>query len=86
MPIPKPNSGESQSDFVSRCMSAMSGENRPEDQKLAICYAQYRKSVGNNVTKADLLNELMFEKRRLAAIIEDAGSERIEGSTDQYTK
>jgi hypothetical protein len=40
MPIPKP-SGEKQSEYISKCMSAISGE-YPQDQALAICYNTYR--------------------------------------------
>lgn len=44
MPIPKPNSGESQDNYISRCMSAQSEENKPQEQKLAICYSTWRDS------------------------------------------
>jgi len=41
MPIPKPNDGESESDFHARCMEAIGGEYEP-DQANAICFSQYR--------------------------------------------
>ena len=40
MPIPKP-SGESQKEYISKCMSAIGGEYE-QDQALAICYNTYR--------------------------------------------
>ena len=40
MPIPTP-SGESQKEYISKCMSAIGGE-YPQDQALAICYNTYR--------------------------------------------
>lgn len=54
MPIPNPESGESQNDFVSRCMSAMSGDDKPNDQKVAICMTKWRESKKSmDVTKED---------------------------------
>lgn len=41
MPIPKPNSGESESDFVGRCMSEI-GNEYDQDQAVAICFNTYR--------------------------------------------
>ena len=43
MPLPKPNKTESQDEFVSRCMSddVMVSEYPDEEQRLAICTAQY---------------------------------------------
>ena len=40
MPIPKP-SGESQKEYISKCMSAI-GDEYDRDQALAICYDTYR--------------------------------------------
>lgn len=57
MPIPKPKEGESQNDFMSRCMSAMSSEFSDEKQRSAVCYSTFRKkevgsfSVFSPVTK-----------------------------------
>jgi hypothetical protein len=42
-PIPSPASGEDKKDFITRCMKAIGGENKSEEQKLAICYAQIEK-------------------------------------------
>jgi len=41
--IPHPSAGESQNEFISRCMSSLSDEDKPQDQLLAICYAQWEK-------------------------------------------
>lgn len=41
MPIPKPNSGENESDFVSRCISKIIDE-YDQDQAAAICYNSWR--------------------------------------------
>lgn len=44
IPIPKPNSGEKQSEFIARCMQFLMGEdpNRDKKQALAIAYSQWR--------------------------------------------
>jgi len=43
MPIPKPRAGESEDDFIGRCMAdeTMQTEYPEEDQRAAICYGQF---------------------------------------------
>jgi hypothetical protein len=43
-PIPSPRSGESEDDFISRCIATLSevDSDRPRDQVAAICYRQWR--------------------------------------------
>lgn len=43
MPIPKPHSGESESDFISRCMSnsTMNSEYPKDKQRYAICQSAW---------------------------------------------
>lgn len=42
MPIPTPKPGESEADFISRCMSdsTMKNEYPEEDQRAAVCYGK----------------------------------------------
>ncbi len=44
MPIPKPNSGESESDFMARCTgdTTMLAEYSQRDQRVAVCLSSYR--------------------------------------------
>lgn len=44
MPLPKPKPGESQNDFIGRCVSdpIMESEFPRQDQRLIICYVQFR--------------------------------------------
>ena len=44
MPIPKPNSGEAESDFMARCMDdrTMLAEYSQRDQRVAVCLSSYR--------------------------------------------
>ena len=48
MPIPKPERGEQQEDFVARCMgSDTMGEDYPDEkQRAAVCYSSWRKEHG----------------------------------------
>lgn len=49
MPLPRPNQGESQDDFISRCMSDADivGEFPDKDQRLAVCRSQFLKGKDN---------------------------------------
>ena len=42
MPLPTPNKGEKQNDFISRCISAVAGEFPDSKQRVAVCYSQWR--------------------------------------------
>tara|TARA_R110001606_G_scaffold62168_2_gene144908 strand:+ start:170 stop:304 length:135 start_codon:yes stop_codon:yes gene_type:complete len=41
MPIPKPKSGEKQSQFMMRCVPKMMGE-YPKEKAIAICYNSFK--------------------------------------------
>jgi len=41
--IPTPSANESESEYIGRCMSAISGEYDTQEQALAVCYAQLEK-------------------------------------------
>lgn len=42
MPLPTPSKGEDRDAFISRCMSALKGEFPDQDQRLAVCFKQFR--------------------------------------------
>jgi hypothetical protein len=44
MPLPSPHQGESQQDFVSRCMvdSSMRSDFPKQEQRAAVCHQQWR--------------------------------------------
>jgi uncharacterized protein len=48
MPLPKPKDSETEKDFIKRCMSddLMKEEFDDNDQRLAVCYAQWNKQKG----------------------------------------
>lgn len=73
MPIPRPNSGESEDAYIGRCMSAMSDDDKPQDQKLAICFSELRKAAKD---------EAFGRIRKAAAVVRKAvESAEISGST-----
>lgn len=49
MPIPKPNEGESQKDFISRCMAnpTMNSDYPENDQRAAVCYSAWKDAKKN---------------------------------------
>lgn len=61
MPLPKPNSGESESEFVGRCMSEI-GNEYDQQQALAICYNTYRQEQGNAQKKAEEIKKESEQK------------------------
>jgi hypothetical protein len=72
MPIPSPNKGESQDDFMSRCMTFMHDEGgRPQEQQVAICLSTFRKGTQAMATK----NILAFA----------AGVDIVAGDADKKT-
>lgn len=54
MPIPTPNKGESQNQFVSRCMSFLADEESDLEQKqrLAVCFTKYKNWKKNRKKRA----------------------------------
>src|SRR5215831_18798206 len=55
MPLPKPHKGESQSDFMGRCMHEAYGAGAPEDrtqeQATAMCFSAWREVHGGEAPK-----------------------------------
>lgn len=49
MPLPIPKEDEKQDDFISRCMSndSMKSEFKDNDQRLAVCFSQWRRAKTN---------------------------------------
>lgn len=48
MPIPKPNKGESQDDFLARCIPAIAPEFEDNDQRVAVCGSAWRDAKSEN--------------------------------------
>lgn len=65
MPIPNKESGESENEYIGRCMSAI-GDEYTEDQALAICYNKFRENMN---TESKVLNRIKkFREEELKGI------------------
>lgn len=86
MPLPKPKKDETQSDYVSRCMEAQSDEDKPQDQKLAICYSKYRDSKNEDVIEvnkyAEITESLALEPGDRIRVISEASKGKV--GTSEY--
>lgn len=69
MPLPKPNAGETQNEFMSRCMeSAVMMEDFPDsDQRLAVCSTQWDAADEENNSARNLSRYVEILHRRIVA-------------------
>jgi hypothetical protein len=65
MPIPNPKGGESQNEFVSRCVSQISNE-YPQDQALAICINKFEENMSK--TTQQTVNQKIARMSKLRGI------------------
>lgn len=63
MPIPSPNKGEREDEYISRCMSEIGGEYDDPAQGVAVCYSTLRDARGQKMTAQDLYISKMNEYR-----------------------
>ena len=58
MPLPTPHNGETQSEFVSRCVKSLndSGEFESNNQRVAVCYSQFKKGHSKKKKQVDTNN------------------------------
>lgn len=61
MPLPKPRSGEEQDEFVSRCMGndTMREDFPEQDQRLAVCFSQWRDRKGTEPMQTKELRPIL---------------------------
>ncbi len=71
MPLPKPNTGESQDDFISRCMSDDTAQEEfpDQEQRLGVCFSQWRAEHGGEPPTRGLDS---MERKQLRVEIKDA--------------
>lgn len=62
MPIPKPRKGEDKNAFMGRCMGVLKDEKKPQDQKVAICFSQWKRGEAD----ASFLEEVPTETQEAA--------------------
>jgi hypothetical protein len=65
MPIPTRKGGESEDEYIPRCMAAIGGE-YPQDQALAICYDKFRENM--NKTTQQTVNQKIARMSKLRGI------------------
>ena len=54
MPIPSRSRDESRDEYISKCMHALKDENKPQDQKVAICFSQWKKAKSKKKSKGSV--------------------------------
>ena len=56
MPLPKPNKNEEESAYMTRCMDFLANEDKPNEQKVAMCLTTFRSKDGES--QADIVNKM----------------------------
>jgi hypothetical protein len=98
MPIPKVESGESQNDYVGKCMHAIASEYDTNEQAVAICINTYEKTNMSKSTEQRVAQKmagirLIFEAQEADKIISELAAKGeasypwdqcIEDQTKQY--
>lgn len=57
MPLPNPNEYTKEDEYISACMSAQENEDKPQKQKLAICYSKWEKKNEDN-SLVDMIDKM----------------------------
>jgi hypothetical protein len=70
MPIPQPNGGESQSEYVGRCMSEIGSEYDSNEQAVAICINTYERGSMSKSVEQRIVDKI--SGINLLAGLEDA--------------
>ena len=77
MPIPNPQSGETQDEFVSRCISEIYDE-YGQEQSAAICYNKFRENMSRNTESKVLSRIKKFREDELKGIRLQENGEPVE--------
>jgi hypothetical protein len=76
MPIPKPNKGENQNDYVGRCMHEIASEYDTNEQAVAICINTYDKGSMSKDTMSRV--QLRINGIRMIELASDADKIKTE--------
>jgi hypothetical protein len=49
MKMPTPNKGESEKEYIPRCISVLIKEGRPQDQAVAICHSMWKEHQSKSI-------------------------------------
>jgi len=78
MPIPNKKSGETENQFINRCMTAI-GDEYPQDQALAICYGKFRENMRKYNNEKSVLERInKFNKDYEGINMENDGTINLE--------
>lgn len=80
MPLPKPNDGESQDDFIGRCMGEIAEEFPDEQQRMAVCQAQWEAQHTRSMEYRGMPDGTEMR------VIENGVAPRIEGLAAVFNK
>lgn len=87
MPLPKPKQGESEDDFISRCMSnkTMKEDYTDNDQRLAVCFSQWKKEKKdkeNDSTSTYNFGDIKYKIKNVDVELVDQPSKEKKDNTD----
>jgi len=94
MPIPKPNKLETESAFMSRCVSFLLDEGTPQEQAVAICTSQYRdeklKTMAWKTIDRKRATYIKYAKTQFSRALKAQANEYLRqvkdnGLSDEYT-
>jgi hypothetical protein len=54
MPLPNPGKDQSKDEYISKCMHSMKNEKKPQDQKIAICFSQWKRAKSKKKSKGSV--------------------------------
>ena len=67
MPIPNRKSGETESQYIGRCMEAI-GDEYPQEQALAICYGKWTENMKKRNEEKSVLSKINQFKKNYEGI------------------
>jgi len=85
MPIPKPQGGEQEDKYISRCISEISSEYDVEGQAYAVCKSTYDKDNMSKIkdTSAKVMARVAYDTKYKGINLKDASDPCTEGY-EQY--
>jgi hypothetical protein len=88
MPIPKPQGGEQQDKYISRCISEISNEYDVEGQAYAVCKSTYDKDKMSKITDtmSKVMSRVAYDTKYKGINLKDANDPCWEGYEQYGTK
>ena len=88
MPIPKPQGGEKEDKYISRCISEISSEYDVEGQAYAVCKSTYDKDKMSKITDtmSKVMSSVAYNTKFRGINLKDAGDPCWEGYEQYGTK